>query len=309
MMKKILISPSSFAECSSAPMEVLERAGFEAVINPYKRRLTSQEVLALAKDCIGIIAGVEALDRDTLSRLKALKIISRVGSGMENIDLKAAHELGIIIKNTPNAPVQAVAELTVALIMNLLRNISAMDKSLHTGKWEKRMGSLLSGKTVGIIGTGKIGKRAAELLSGLGAKVIAYDIKPDASWAGKHNVELRQFDDLLTDSDIITIHASCDKTLIGKREFSTMKKGSYLINVSRGAVVDEGALFDALRDGALSGAALDVFCKEPYAGPLTQLDNVIITPHIGSYARECRIAMEMEAVNNLLGGLKESQGK
>jgi len=303
-MKKILISPSSFAECSSAPIEMLEKAGFEVVINPNRRRLTSEEVLVLARDCIGIIAGVEELNRDALLQLKNLKVISRVGSGTENIDLKAAHELGIVVKSTPNAPVQAVAEFTVGLMLNLVRSISAMDKSLHMGKWEKRMGSLLSAKTIGVIGIGKIGKRVAELLSNLSAKVIAYDIKPDILWAGRHKVELMQFDDLLKNSDIITIHVSYDKTLIGNREFGIIKRGSYLINVSRGGVVDEETLFNAIKDGALSGAALDVFCQEPYAGPLTQLDKVIITPHIGSYAKECRIAMELEAVNNLLDGLK-----
>src|SRR3989338_6321543 len=119
-MKKILISPSSFAECSSAPIEMLEKAGFEVVINPNRRRLTSEEDLVLARDCIGVIAGVEELNRDALLQLKNLKVKSRVGYGTENIDLKAAHELGIVVKSTPNAPVQAVAEFTVRLMLNLV---------------------------------------------------------------------------------------------------------------------------------------------------------------------------------------------
>lgn len=308
-MDKILISPSSFGECSGEPISMLKEAGLEVVLNPYKRRLTSDEVLVLAKDCIGIIAGVENLDGNTLSRLRNLRVISRVGVGLENIDLKAADELGIIIKNTPQAPAQAVAELTVGLILNLLRHISLQDRLIHNKRWEKKMGCLLSGKTIGIIGIGRIGKKVAQLLKGMAAKIVVYDLKPDRNWAAKHKIKILPFNDLLSINDIITIHVSSGNTLLGSEEIKMMKKGAYLVNVSRGEVVEENALYNALKSGWLSGAALDVFSDEPYSGPLAELDNVILTPHIGSYARESRIKMECEAARNLLAALKIKKGE
>lgn len=304
-----MISPSSFGESSAQPINILKEAGFEVVLNPYKRRMTPEEVLVLAKDCIGIIAGVENLDGNALSRLKNLRVISRVGVGLENIDLKAADELGIIIKNTPEAPVQAVAELTVGLILNLLRHISLQDRLMHAKKWEKKMGCLLSGKTIGIIGIGRIGKKVAELLKGMAAKIVAYDLKPDRDWITRHHIEVMPLDDLLSVSDVITIHVSSRNILLGDKELKMFKKGAYLVNVSRGEVVEENALYNALKSGWLSGAAIDVFSDEPYSGPLAELDNVILTPHIGSYALESRIKMECEAVGNLLAALKIRKGK
>lgn len=304
-----MISPSSFGECSVEPINMLKEAGFEVVLNPYHRRLTPEEVLVLAKDCVGIIAGVENLDGNTLSKLKNLRVISRVGVGLENIDLKAAEELGIVIKNTPEAPTQAVAELTLGLILNLLRHISLQDRLMHAKRWEKKMGCLLSGKTIGIIGIGRIGKKVAQFLKGMEAKIVAYDLKPDKKWAAKHKIGILPLNDLLSISDVITIHVSSPNILLGEKEFKVLKKGAYLVNISRGEVIDEKALYHALKSNWLSGVALDVFSDEPYFGQLTELENVILTPHIGSYARESRIKMECEAVRNLLGTLKIRKGE
>lgn len=308
-MGKILISASSFGECSTQPITMLKEAGLEVILNPYKRRMTSEEVLALAKDCIGIIAGVENLDSNTLSGLKNLRVISRVGVGLENIDLKVADEMGVIVKNTPEATTQAVAELTVGLILSLLRHISLQDRLMHAKRWEKKMGCLLRGKTIGIIGIGRIGKKVAELLKAMAVKIVAYDLKPDRDWAAKHEIEILALNDLLSISDIITVHVSSCNALLGSKEMRLIKKGAYLVNVSRGEVVEENALYNALKSGWISGAAIDVFSDEPYSGPLAEMDNVILTPHIGSYALESRIKMECEAVRNLLAALKIKRGE
>lgn len=305
MKNKILVSPSSFAEYSAKPLEELSAAGFEAVINPYKRRLKPEEVIALGKDCVGIIAGVEELNGKVLSELKDLCVISRVGTGIENIALQAAKERGIIIRNTPDAPRQSVAELTVGLIIGLIRNIPLEDRLLREGRWEKRMGRLLSGKSMGIIGIGRIGKRVAELLGPMDVDIAAYDLAPDLKWAQTHKVKILPLKDLLAVSDIITLHISSNGLILGYNEFAMIKKGAYLVNISRGEVIDEAALYDALKEGRLSGAALDVFVDEPYKGPLSTLDNVILTPHIGSYAMEARIAMELEATRNLIKEMKK----
>lgn len=299
-MNKILISSSTFGEYSSEPIDMLKKAGLEVVLNPYKRRLKPEEVVDLAEDCVGIIAGVEDLDGHTLSQLKKLQVISRVGIGLENIELEAAEKLGITIKNTPDAPTQAVAEMAIGLILNLLRNISLEDRLMHAGKWEKKIGGLLSGKTIGIIGIGRIGKRVAELLQGMNVKTVACDLAPDAAWAEKHGVGLVSLDALLRSSDIVTIHVSHRGVLLRDKELRIMKKGSCIVNLCRGNIVEEEALYNALKDSRLAGAALDVFSDEPYSGPLATLDNVILTPHIGSYAKESRIVMETEAARNLL---------
>ena len=304
--QKILISPSSFGKCGNEPIDLLKKNDFEIINNPYGRRLTESEVIELGKECIGIIAGVEPFTVNVLDNLTKLKCISRCGSGLDNIDLKKAEELGIVIKNTPFGPTRAVSELTIGLIFDVLRQISLRDRFLRNGKWHKEMGFLLKDKKIGVLGLGRIGRVTSELLINLGAKVYGFDIKPDKSWIKKTNIDLLSFDELLSTCDLICVHVSTDPNsgyLISENEFKKMKKGSFLVNVSRGGIVDEKALFKYLKNEKLFGAAVDVFEEEPYIGILTELDNVILTPHIGSYAKEARLEMELESVKNLLSVL------
>jgi D-3-phosphoglycerate dehydrogenase len=309
-MKKILISTETFGRCGGEPLQTLIELIDEnilLVMNPFGRKLNEDEVIRMGKDCIGIIAGIEPLNARVLRSLPSLRCISRCGVGMENIDMKAAKQLGITVVNTPS-PVRAVAELTVAVILDMLRRISFHDRMVRSGNWQVRAGGLLLNKKVGILGLGSIGKEAAMMLQALGAKVAGCDIKPDEEWAEEHWIPLLTFKHLMRDSDIVSVHISYKPKnyhLIGQRELETMKTGAYLVNISRGEVVDEDALYLALAKGHLSGAALDVFSDEPYVGPLSKLDNVILTPHIGSYARESRLEMEKRAVKNLLEGLKK----
>ncbi|MEK7376617.1 MAG: phosphoglycerate dehydrogenase, partial [Candidatus Margulisiibacteriota bacterium] len=255
--------------------------------------------LDLSKDCRGIVAGTENYDEGVLKELTETKVISRCGTGTDSVDIKAAGKLGISVRNTPDAPTDAVAELTVALILDCLRQVSRTDRLIRKGVWEKPMGRLLKDKTVGIIGLGRIGKKVAMLVKAFGCRVIAYDISNVGCDAGIEQVEM---DRLLNEQDILTIHVpkSGAGYLIDKTAVSIMKKGSILINAARGGLVDEKALFDALSSGHISFAGLDVFENEPYKGPLLGLDNVVMTSHIGSYAVEARIGMELQSVNNLL---------
>ncbi len=312
MSKKILISPSSFGTCGSQPLDQLKTAGYQALLNTFKRRLTADEVLELGAGCIGIIAGVEPLNETVIEGLPQLQCISRCGVGMDNIDLEKAHEHGVVVCNTPYGPTRAVAELTVGLIFDVLRGISRRDRKIRQGQWDKKMGFLLQGKQVGIIGLGRIGRLVGELLLCLGACVYGYDINPDTSWLKKHKVPLIPMEQLLRESDIICVHTFYTKGseyLLGKKQLSMMKKEAILINMSRGGVVDEQALFQRLQSNKLSGAALDVFEQEPYNGPLTTLDSVVITPHIGSYAREARLQMELQAVQNLVHTLEKKSSE
>ena len=300
--KRVAVTTTSFAEYDRMPITILEKSGVEFIANNLKRKLEKEELVKLCGGCLGIIAGTEIYDRDLLKRLPGLKVISRCGVGMENIDIEAARELGIKVLNTPQGPTLAVAELTVGLMLDLMRRISQMDRRTRTGIWKKEMGNLLSKKRIGIVGFGRIGRMVADLLKSFDCELAYYDPFAAEDGAGVRRLLL---DELLKYSDIISVHVSGKDVVIGERELGLMKRGSWLINVSRGGTVAEDALYRKLKDGHLSGAALDVFDREPYRGPLSELDNVILTPHIGSYAKESRVEMELQAVRNLIKGLEE----
>lgn len=303
---KILISTSSFGVVEKKPLKILEDAGIKVVLSGLGRKLKVEEITDLATDCVGIIAGTEPLTRNVLRQLNNLKVISRVGAGMDSVDIEAAKELGISVYNTPYGPTQAVAELTIAFILDLLRGVSRADAAIRQGIWKKRMGALMEGKTVGIIGLGRIGRRVAFLAKAFGCKVIGCDICPDETWAMANDVTLLKFQSLLKEADIISLHIPCEnknEPIVSEKELALIKPSAYLINASRGGLVDEEALFKALKDKRLAGAAIDTFANEPYKGPLKELDNVVLSPHVGSYAAEARTKMELQAVENLLEGL------
>jgi len=296
---KVFISTSSFAKDEDRPLDMLKESGLEVSLNPYGRKLSEDEIEGVLHDVDYLIAGTEPLTQRVLESAKRLKVISRCGTGLDNVDIKAADKLGIKVYNTPYGPTLSVAELTIGLIFDMLRRISKMDRDVRSGVWEKYTGNLLIEKKVGIIGFGKIGQKVAELLMPFGCEIVCYDIRKEDK---ELKIKIASSDEILRTSDIISIHVSSKEQIIGREEFKKIKKGAWIINVSRGGVIDESELYKALKKGHLSGAALDVFEQEPYAGPLKELDNVILTPHIGSYAKEGRINMEIEAVKNVLNG-------
>ena len=300
---KILIGPSSFAAIDIEPMNRLVESGCTVIDNPYKRKLSKAELFEiLADDVTGLIAGLEPLDRDVLEN-SSIRVISRCGSGMSNVDVVAAGKLGIKVFSTPFGPTNAVAELTIACLLALLREISQIDNSMHMRRWDKRIGFELRGKRVAVIGYGRIGQRVGKLLSAFEAEVIAVDPEYDDNSQGSIiNMELNES---LNEADIITVHSGGNELLLGEKEFKAMKQGVFILNAARGELVDESSLIDALDIGKVAGAWMDTYSEEPYSGPLCDYSQVILTPHIGSYTAECRVAMETEAVNNLLKGLKD----
>lgn len=304
-MSKVLITTSSFSLGNFAQAKSLHDAGISIEVNPYGRRLSEDEVAELvATDVIAILAGLEPLTDRVLSNAKSLRVIARCGTGLDSVDLQAASRLGIDVFNTPDAPTQAVAELTIAHMLNSLRHISTTDSNMRSGKWTPTMGSLLATKTVGLIGVGRIGSAVAKLAQAFGARVIGFD--PVVS---SHNsVESLSLDEVLNQADIVSLHIPInDQThhILNANTISRMKPGSIVVNVSRGGLIDESALHDALKSQHLSGAALDCFEDEPYSGPLLQLPGVHVTAHMGSYARETRDLMEVEASTNLVNGLRK----
>jgi D-3-phosphoglycerate dehydrogenase len=303
----ILTSPSSMGQVGPQPFDLLEKNGYKIINNPYGRKLTEDEVIELAVDCVGIVAGVEPLTARVLDALPKLKCISRVGVGMDSVDIDYAKQKGIIVVNTPDGPTRGVAELTLAMTLSLLRKIPQADAALKNKQWKKQVGNLILNKKIGIIGLGRIGRMVAELFRGIGNPVIGFDLSPNNKWALQNKVELKSFEEVIAQSDILTLHipGNKDKTaVIGAKEINSMKDNSFLINISRGGVVNEDDLFQALSSGKLAGAAVDVFSEEPYAGPLCNLENIILTPHLGSYAKEGKLQMEIDAVQNLIEALK-----
>ncbi len=274
----------------------------EYVLNPYGRRLTEDELIILVKTYQPdfIIAGTERISSRALNIMKpCVRLISRCGAGMDGIDLDYANDAGIRVMNTPDAPTAAVAELTLGIILDLLRGISKADREVRHGRFNKPMGTLLSSKVVGLIGCGRIGTHLASLLKAFGCHVIGYD----AALEQHPIVKLMPFQDVIKQADIISLHIPHtieNHHIINKSVIEMMKPTAYLINAARGGLVDEEALYNALVNGQIAGAGLDCYEKEPYRGLLSKLDNVVLTAHIGSYAREARLRQEIEAVDNII---------
>lgn len=236
-----------------------------------------------------------------------LKIIGRPGVGLDNIDVKAAGERGIKVLNTPEAPAPSVAELVFCLMLCLARKIPMADSGMKSGRWLKgeTKGNELCGKTLGIVGFGHIGSRLARMARCCGMEVICATRSPEKHRedANEQGTKIVNLDELLGESDFVSLHIPLtDETrhLISLRELGMMKPSAFLINTSRGEVVDEEALYDALKEKKIAGAGLDVFSKEPYSGPLTKLDNVVLTPHIGANTEEAQLRAGMMLVEKII---------
>ncbi len=303
MSLRVAIGPSSFAEKDTRPLQLLEAAGIEVQPNPFGRRLTESEIIEHLAGVDGLIAGLEPLNRRVLSSAHPrLKALARVGIGVANVDFDAAAELGIAVSSTPDGPIDAVAEMTMAALLALARQLIPTNAALHGGAWTKSIGLGLRGTTVLLIGYGRIGRRVGELLLAFGAKVLVHDpaIAPGSPLPHVTSVELAEG---LAQADAISLHASGEDCVLGREAFSRMKPGVLLLNGARGGLVDESALLDALKSGIVAGTWFDAFWEEPYRGKLTEFDQAILTPHVGTYTEQCRLQMESEAVNNLLRDL------
>jgi D-3-phosphoglycerate dehydrogenase len=305
-MQKILVTTSSFDVSLFSNFIDTVTKPIEVVLNPFKRKLSENEVdELLTSDVIGMIAGVEPLTEKVLSGKKNLKVISRCGVGLDTVDLDAAKKLGISVTNTPDAPTIPVAELTMAHMLNLLRHVSIANEQIRNLKWEPKMGALLYGKTVGIIGFGRIGRKVASLAQAFGAKILVYDIFPITS---HDNIKQEDLNHVLINSDIITLHLPYNienHHFISTEQFELMKPTAFVLNISRGGLINETSLIEALLNNRIAGAGIDAFENEPYSGPLLHLPNVLLTAHMGSYAKEARHIQEQDAVKNLFSKLTE----
>lgn len=301
---KILIGPSSFGAQNPKPLEYLQNAGYEVVQNPYGRKLEKKEVLTLLNDCDGIIAGLEVLDHEVIEKT-GVKVISRCGSGISNVDLNAVDKFGVQFVYTPEGPTQAVAEITVGMMLTLLRNAFFLSQQMEKKIWQKYVGYQLAEKKVLIIGFGKIGKRVAQLLTPFNLTLYVVDPLSCQEGIEGDNIRVVSLEEGLKEADLITIHASGEDLILGKQQFSLLKQGVFILNAGRGGQIDENLLLEAVKNGQVQGVWLDSFSKEPYQGPLTSEPAIITTPHIGSYTQEGRLKMEMEAAINLVEKFQE----
>ncbi len=301
----VFISTVPFGEIDSYPVDILEKEpNCEFVINPLGRKLTEDEMAEILKDYDILIAGTEPLTAKVMNNSPSLKLICRVGIGLDSVDLLHARELGIKVSYTPDAPAPAVAELTIGLILSTCRSIPLVDRKLRDGVWQRIMGQRLSNQVVGIIGTGRVGSKVLKHLQGFSPKqILVNDIQPDHNLYDLYHAELVSKDIIYRKSDIITLHVPLTpqtSPLIAARELEQMKPSVFLINTARGGVVGEKDLFDALKNRKIGAAAIDVFDTEPYGGELLTLDNCYLTCHMGSCTVDCRFEMEKLATEEVI---------
>jgi len=303
-MPCILITTVPFADRNGFPLEMLEANGVEYRQNPLNRKLTEDELIGMVADVGVIIAGTEPITVKVMESAPNLKHISRVGVGLDNVDLVAAEKRGIKVSYTPDAPAPAVAELTIGLMLSLLRNIHVANSAMHQGKWNRYFGRRIAEVTIGIIGVGRIGARVLRRTQGFGTpRLLVNDVLPNLDLNREFKLEWVSKDLIFKQADLISLHVPLTlktKGLVGVKELSMMKPDAFLINTSRGGVVDEKALYHALKENKIAGAAIDVFEKEPYQGPLAELENCLLTSHMGSMSLDCRTRMEIEATEEAI---------
>lgn len=307
-MKVICTSPS-FAKYDAAPIDTLKQHGFELITLPADAPLSTLEP-HLAETVAMIVAFTDVND-ELLAKAPQLKVVCKHGVGVDNIDLDATRARGIYVTNVPDANKHAVADFAFALMLNSARQITQAAEETRAGNWPRIFATDVYGKTLGIIGLGNIGKQVALRAKGFNMRVIAFDFYPDEKFAAEHGIEFVSMDRLTKEGDFITLHTPLtDETrnLFNAARIKRMKKSAFLINVSRGGVINENDLFQALQDNVIAGAAADVFDHEPLAQhPLFTLPNFIPTSHIAGYTDGAISAIGERCVQQIIQCLKQGE--
>lgn len=314
-MAKVLITTVPFGDKNYLPLEMLENAGIEYLINPHNKRLSEDMLAELVTDFDVIIAGTETISERVMERASNLKLISRVGIGLDGVDLIAAKRRGIKVSYTPDAPAPAVAELTVGMMLALLRSVHVANAQMHQGKWERIFGRRLAEVTIGVIGVGRIGARVLRRTKGFGTpKILVNDILPNPELGREFKLEWVTKEQIYQEADIISFHlplTHLTKNMVRREQLLSMKPDAMIINVSRGGIINEDDLYEVMKEGYLAGAAIDVFEHEPYSGRLVEIERCLLTSHMGSMSVDCRVRMEIEAteeaVRFLMGRPLESE--
>jgi D-3-phosphoglycerate dehydrogenase / 2-oxoglutarate reductase len=306
---KILFSPQGVFSAGGPHAGLLREAGFDLQY-PNDNRLalgqcTEDETIALLGDAAAVVAWGETYSKRVIDSLPKLRVISRAGVGFDRVDVAAATAAGVVVTITPNANHEAVAEQALALLLAVAKSIVRVDGQVRSGDWPSSAVLPLRGKTLGIVGLGRIGKSFASRAIGLRLKVLATDAAPDREFACEHGIEIVPLNTLLAESDFVSLHcplSDATRGLIDRRALAHMKSGSILINTARGGIVVEDDLIEALRSGHLWGAGLDVLVTEPPAAdnPLLSMPNVVFTPHNAGGDAQALEDMAIEAVQNIV---------
>lgn len=304
---KILITPRSFGKNDDAPFKMLEAKGIEIIRNDTGGIMPEDAVKEAIAGVEGIIIGVEPLTAEVLSLAPELRAIAKYGVGTDNIDLEYCKEKGIKVSKTLGANSEAVADYTFALILALARKVIVIDKQCRKKDWKKITTSDVVGKTIGLIGLGSIGKGVVNRAKGFGMNVIAYRRHWDEEYAKESGVKYATVEEIIKTSDFISLHTPLSdetRNMIGRKELEMMKPGAFIINTARGGLIDEEALLDALVEGRIGGAGLDVFSKEPPEDDRWyQLDNVVLGSHCGASTTGAADMMSLMSAQNLIADL------
>jgi phosphoglycerate dehydrogenase-like enzyme len=316
MPRRVLVAPAPLKEIDHVYGPILRGAGCAIEYPPRDQidtelQMSEEELLAQLPGCVASLAGSEPYTRAVIAKAApaGLKVIARAGVGYDAIDLLAATEHGVAVCFAPGTNQEAVAEHAFALMLSLIRNVSRQDAAIRRGEWPRKAVGFARTTTLGIVGLGRIGKAMAERANAFGFKVLAAEIAPDLGFCEAHRVALVSFEELLKRSDVVSLHVPKTRetrNMIRRETLELMKPTAFVINTSRGGVVNEGDLYEALKAGRLAGAGLDVFEKEPPgANPLFTLDNVVLTAHTAGVDRKSREDMARvpaQAIVKLLAG-------
>ena len=303
---KILVTPTSFnADTRSPARDKLERFADEVIFNPYGRPLEAAEIIPLLDNVDGYVAGLDHIDRQVIENAPAcLKVISRYGAGYDRVDIEAAAKRGIAVTTTPGSNAEAVADLTLGLMLAVARAIPLLDRAVKSGGWPRRTGFEIFQKNLGIVGLGEIGKKVAARAKGFSMNIRVYDPMADRHFIEGNGLIEACLDELWRESDVISLHAPLvddTREIVNAAAIRRMKPGVILINTARYELINEAALLKGLADGAVGGLGLDVYAEEPPTDhPLLKLPNVVLTPHAGSHTLEARTRMADMAVTNLI---------
>ncbi len=305
--KKILVTPRSISKSGHSELSLLTEAGYEVLLPFPGRQPSEEELLSVIGECSVYLAGVETISRKVLDNAPLLRIISRNGVGLDNIDLPCAKEHGIEVQGTPGANSQGVAELALALLLGSARGLVEGSNTIKSGGWKRSKGMEVQGKTLGIIGCGNIGQRLARMAIGIGMNVVGYDMYQAKELEALAEFAFVEMDALLSSSDIISLHCPPTGNALVDRQFlERVKQGVIIINTARSQLVDMEAMYEALQNGTVDHYAVDAFDSEPPAlNKLLLHERVTLSPHIGGFTEESIQRAIGSAVANILNILKE----
>jgi phosphoglycerate dehydrogenase-like enzyme len=312
MSEAIAITSAALRDENNEVVQTLKEQGYHVLTHPKMTPPDREEQRALLCEAVGLIAGSEPITREVLSEAPKLRVISRHGIGYDGVDVDAATELGVIVTYVPDVMVDAVADLAMGLLLAAARHIPELDAGMKAGEWRRPMGADVSGRLLGLVGTGRIGMAVARRARAFRMRLAGCDPQPNALFVEEVGGDYLPLEEVLEISDFVSLHLPATagtRGMIGVEQLARMKPTAFLINTARGSLVDEQALLDALREGRMAGAALDVFSQEPpapdsAAAQLAKLPNVVATPHVASFTPMTVARIGRGALANLLAVLK-----